>query len=250
MVRSFLILTMLLAVATSVAGQGVNFSVVPTSIPLGQKLLLSFTNQSSSTIGFSNPAPWSIHDAKNQLVFSPVVITIPVSVPPRTTTLWFWDQLDMNLQPVVPGAYEARITFNLGQTTLKAPFTIEDVSLTLSGQATPGGTLTLNLRAPQAAGMTYQTALAFSDSGISLPGKRVLSLAPDPLFFVSLLVGPPVFEKFAGVLDSTGSGVSKLNIPNTSALVGVQAFAAFATYHPSGPGGIFNHSASQKFQIK
>lgn len=250
MVRSILILTVLLAVATSVAGQGVNFSVVPTSVPLGQKLLLSFTNQSSNTIWFASPAPWSIHDARNQLVFSPIVITIPVSVPPRTATLWNWDQLDHNLKQVGPGNYEARITFNLGQTTLKAPFTIEDVSLTLSGQATPGGTLILNLRAPQAAGMVYQTALAFSDSGISLPGRRVLSLAPDPLFFVSILAVPPVFEKFAGVLDSTGNGVSKLNIPGTSALIGVQAFAAFVTFHPSGPAGIFNHSASKKFQIK
>jgi hypothetical protein len=74
--------------------------------------------------------------------------------------------------------------------------------------------------------------------GIPIGGGRVLPLNPDPLFFGSILGGPPVFGDFAGLLDGNGRATAKLWIPKVTQLKGLRFFAAYAVFHLAAPSGI------------
>jgi len=107
------------------------------------------------------------------------------------------------------------------------------------------------LRSPKAGRLPYRTALSFSDQwGIPLPGKRLLPLAPDPLFFVSATSALPIFGNFVGTLDATGAGTSWLDIPRDLRLLGLRFHAAFVAFNPSSPGGVHSFSNAESLQIQ
>jgi len=94
-------------------------------------------------------------------------------------------------------------------------------------------------------------ALAFGGApGIRLPGKRLLELNPDPLFFLSVTTALPMFGNFTGTLDSSGKASAWVDIPRDPALYGLQFAAAFLTFNPSSPGGIHAFSKSTVVSIR
>ena len=72
---------------------------------------------------------------------TPMGLPVIVSIPPLGSKQWTWDQKDWNSVQVPAGIYEARITYSdsIGKKTLKTPFQIDQVTLAVSGNATPGG---------------------------------------------------------------------------------------------------------------
>jgi hypothetical protein len=246
--------TLFLALGCSLApAQSVTLTTFPQTAALGQHLQIILDNRTPNTVGLPTPAPWSIHDSASRVVFSPITIQIPVSLPPFQSKKWTWDQKDMNLAQVAPGAYEARLRYftTTGPIDLKAPFTIDSAVLSVSSQPTPGATVRFGLSAPRAPGRVYQVALSFGTSpGIPLAGGRLIPLNVDHLLFASLTVGPPLFNQFLGVLDRSGTGAARLAVPNQSALIGVRFHTGFAAFDHPAPGGVLTFSDAVPLQIK
>ncbi len=85
------------------------------------------------------------------------------------------------------------------------------------------------------AGHHYQVAASLGRGPFHL-GTCHIHLSVDHLFWNSLLVGPPVFNGYTGTLDSTGSAVAWMRIPNIHSLVGIVVYHAAISYvsvHPS-----------------
>jgi hypothetical protein len=245
----------LLVVASLAPTQGVSFYVKPKEAALGQTVLVVLDNQSTNTLFLPGGLwPWSMHDSKNELAYAPPPLPVASPIPPRTKMQWPWDQRDRNGKLVSPGAYEARVFYyviGVGNYQGRAPLTIKPVSVVVEDPASPGARVNLGLFAQESAGLTYRLALAFSDTpGIPLPGKRTVPLAPDVLFFYSVLVGPPFFNNFVGTLDSRGQASAYLKIPNDPNLRGYTVYAAFVTFDPTAPGGFRTVSDAASFPIR
>jgi hypothetical protein len=115
-----------------------------------------------------------------------------------------------------------------------------------AGPATPGSSYQLHVRFPRSGGRSYMILASVSGfrPGIALPDatRRVLSLAPDPLFYTLLLQGslPGLFNDFRGVLDSTGRPVGR--IPTVDLPVGLpkgsQIYFAALALNPTMSSGI------------
>jgi hypothetical protein len=65
-------------------------------------------------------------------------------------------------------------------------------------------------------------------------GPCTLFLTPDTLFAASVLVGPPIFTNYTGVLSASGAGTGKLMVPKVPALVGLCVFHAGVAFDKSG----------------
>lgn len=111
----------------------------------------------------------------------------------------------------------------------------------LLAQGTPnlGATVTLALNSGTDAGRSYVMAASLGNSGVSLPGGRILPLAPDTLFFLTVTFGglPPYLTGFVGVLNAQGSANATAVIPTAPAFVGVTLHFAYVVIDPAGPGG-------------
>jgi len=246
------VFTVFLLTISAVNAQ-VFWTVYPDPVPLEQSVLLEIENRTRSTIQLPSSAPWAIYDSQGGLVFGPIGLPVMIPVPPLATQQWTWDQKDGNSQQVKSGTYEARISYwtSSQKVTLKTLFQIEQVTLTVSGKATPGGRITLNLHAPTSTGRLYQLACALGTKpGIPLPGTRLLELNADPLFFLSILYPYPIFDNFSGITSKSGYGTGYINIPNSKILIGVTIYTAFVTLDSSAPGGIGVHSASKTINIQ
>jgi len=110
------------------------------------------------------------------------------------------------------------------------------------------GTLSLNFGAAQA-GKTYQIALSWGHMpGIPVTGvgpnsvSGHIHVAPDGLFFASMLNGPPVFNNFSGTLNSWGQPKQTpyVNIPDLWILVGLHLNGAAVAYDKNGITAISN----------
>ena len=255
-VVSVLIVLTLVAVTAVASAQTATLTVTPNPAPTGQQLRITLANNSTSTILMGDSGPWAIYDAANRFVFSPIVLPAVFMLPPGQKRWWTWDQKDRIPQQVAPGRYEVRLYCSLTPTgpaaVLKAQFTIGSTStVTVSGQASPGGTVSFLLRSPSFVGRGYQAALSLGKApGIPIGGARVLQLNPDPLFFASVTVGPPVFTSFAGQLDSSGRATARLKLPNIAQLRGVRFFAAFLVFHLAGPNGIAEASPAVQVVVQ
>ncbi|MBN2492829.1 MAG: hypothetical protein JXQ29_18415 [Planctomycetes bacterium] len=123
-------------------------------------------------------------------------------------------------------------------------------SLLSVGRPQVGTTYPLDLQALGDAGLAYQVALSASGPTPGIPiDRRVVPLAPDPLFF--LVLGnalPGTLKKFAGTLDAAGAGRAELVIPGNPALAGTLLHGAFATY-PGAPSGIKTLSNAWRFVL-
>jgi len=79
---------------------------------------------------------------------------------------------------------------------------------------------------------------------------RNLGLSVDALLLLStggLL--PAIFKDYAGILDASGKGTATLNIPNSSALVGLDIYTAFITLLGTAPSGVASVSNTFNFKI-
>jgi len=102
-----------------------------------------------------------------------------------------------------------------------------------SGPSTPGSTWTVQASFPADAGRFYQlgAALGFTP-GIPTP-RGLVSLTPDPLFFLAFLA-PAIFQRFSGQLDSSGTALAAIAIPAVPALKGLRLFVVGLTYDSQG----------------
>lgn len=246
-----LLLGLILA-ASGVSAQ-VFFTVYPDPVPLEQSVVLRIENRMRSTIQLPSSAPWTIHDSLGGLVYAPMSLPVTVPVKPLASVQWTWGQKDFKQQQVKAGSYEARINYWLGSQNypLKTPFQIDQVTLGISGNATPGGRVHLDIHASTSTGMPYQLACSLGDMpGIALPVTRLLRLNPDPLFFLSILFPGTTFQNFTGITSKSGYGTGFVNIPGDKRLIGVTFFAAYVTLHAAAPGGIHVYSTSKAVLIQ
>jgi len=147
------------------------------------------------------------------------------------------------------GAYTAT-TGSMGNSGLKTRITIKDGSITVSGTARPGTTVSLDLASPSDAGNVYQLASSFGTGPIPL-GSRKLNLSFDSLLLITAQNQVPgVFVRYSGTFDSTGLARAQIKIPSLPALTGVRIHSAFVSLNPSSPLGIQTISPSTMFSIQ
>ncbi len=101
----------------------------------------------------------------------------------------------------------------------------------------PGSTINYTLQAQLDGGFPYQLALALSSGAIPID-SRVVQLALDPLFLLSVQGLLPGLSGAVGQLDTTGQASASLAIPNIPQLTGVKVHSAFITLNPSAPSGV------------
>jgi len=247
--RTILTLTVLLSLSALACAQGVKVDVFPDPVPTGQPVSINITN-------FTN-GPIVVHPGGLEVI-SPdgVVSRIPGADPgdvfeAGAAKLVRWDQTHSGrLAPA--GEHVARFTFfgAAGNVvTVEKKFQITNDRLTVSGDPLPGLDLRFRLDSPRAAGTRYQLACSFStDPGIALPGNRLLGLAPDTLFFLSVFAGQGIFHDFSGALDADGTADASVSIPDLPELLGVRIHAAYVTFIPS-DGSFLTYSAPAGFTI-
>ena len=101
-----------------------------------------------------------------------------------------------------------------------------------------GAVFDLSIRFGSHPTMRYAAAAALARApGIPIAGDRIIPLAPDALFFTSLVV-PEVFRGFHGVLDASGAAAASVALPDLPGLQGVRVFYAAVVLDPTAPGGI------------
>ena len=110
----------------------------------------------------------------------------------------------------------------------------EYATLRAQTRACLGQTLVFDLTVPGAPGMGYAMAASFSRTpGLSLPppDRRIIPLAQDDLFWLSVWTGLPLFDGFHGFLDIHGAGSACVAIPQDplGTLIGVNVHFAFLT---------------------
>jgi hypothetical protein len=113
-----------------------------------------------------------------------------------------------------------------------------------------GTTQTLYLLSAQEPGFPYQLGSSLGSGPIPI-GNRQLGLTVDDMLVVS--VGgflPMIFDGYAGVLDYSGKGTARLNIPNVAALKGIKIHSAFVTLQASAPSGVSTISSTYSFDIQ
>jgi hypothetical protein len=138
------------------------------------------------------------------------------------------------------GGLKTRLTVN----NVILPTTIAGV-----GIARPGGTMNLTLSAPMDPALPYRAATSLGVGPIYID-IRTLQLSNDAIFRASVLhYLPTVFVRYAGVLDSQGRGLAKIDIVDSPKLIGVMLHSAFVTLDPTAPSGISSISNTYSFQI-
>ncbi len=253
MYRNPLALVALLAalIATPVAAQ-VSIILDPPVAPLGQPVRITVANGPAWPIDSIEMWP---HVTGPNIAFGPPPPP-PGSWPmaPNTSRGWTWNQRHyLTSQPVGPGVLTVGYSYWLRNgplLKLSTKLVIDDIDLRVRVAAPRGSTLPLALRAPKSAQMTYQVALSLRDApGIRITGGRLLTLAPDGLFLLSL-AGAPGFTGFSGTLDAAGNGAASIAIPQTAALTGLRVFAAFVTISNTFPVGVHQYSYRKAFVIR
>jgi len=133
---------------------------------------------------------------------------------------------------------------------LKMQFKFHDIRIILTGNPTPGGTVSLMLEAPPDGGLPYQAACSFGQGPIML-GSRKLELSPDALMGLSTSgLLPTVFKNFAGILDTAGKGQADLVLPNSPVIKGLRIYNAFVTVDAKAPFGLKSISPTEMFLIQ
>jgi len=111
----------------------------------------------------------------------------------------------------------------------------------------PGNLTTIELRGT--ANLTYQCACSFTNAvGIHVDSRRI-PLDPDDLMVISFQL-PLMFQKFSGVLDTTGAGMAGIHLPAIPALKGVWFYLAMITLDPTARNGIRNISNDLRIEIQ
>lgn len=133
----------------------------------------------------------------------------------------------------------------LEATRIANPALISSMSPTGSGQ-----TVQLALSSKSHAGMPFQTATAFGLGPIPVD-SRYLALAPDGLFFLTLLgMGKPIFQGYGGKLDANGQGMASITLPREALFKGLHLYSAFVVLDARSPTGIAGISNSHRLVIQ
>lgn len=114
------------------------------------------------------------------------------------------------------------------------------VPLSMRAIPRPGGTVPLDLHAPNDPNRSYIMAVSLSNAGIPV-GSRVIPLFPDTIFFVTLSnFLPTVTRNYQGVLDANGRATATLDLTSLTnpALQGITLHHAFVVLNPASPNGI------------
>jgi hypothetical protein len=133
----------------------------------------------------------------------------------------------------------------LEATRSSTPALISSMSPSGSGQ-----TVQLALSSRAHAGMTYQAATSFGLGPIPVD-SRYMALAPDGLFFLTLLgMGKPVFSGFGGKLDAMGKSMASITLPREPIFKGIHLYTAFVVLDSKSPTGIAGISNSHRLVIQ
>ena len=109
------------------------------------------------------------------------------------------------------------------------------------GSAARGTTYQLRIGFPGAAGLPYAAALSLGgiQPGIGLPDGRRIALAPDPLFWVTAVLGdiPGLTRGLRGTLSATGQATAFIAVPN-GLPAGLRIFASAVGIDAGAPVGL------------
>jgi hypothetical protein len=119
-----------------------------------------------------------------------------------------------------------------------------------SGAGQPGTPIAFSLFSPSDAGLPFQVGSSFGNGPIPIDTRKI-ELSPDNLLFLSVggLV-PSIFSGYVGLLDASGNGSAKLNIPNIPALKGLRIYTTFLTLKATAPSGVSNIAPSFLFTVQ
>ncbi len=115
---------------------------------------------------------------------------------------------------------------------------IIEPSLEMTGTATPGATIGLDLTSALEPNAAYLMGLTGGTTGFSLSDGRVVPADPDWLLTLSTTAGNPLLPTPSGALDATGFATSPMNVPALPVLSGLSFYAAGAIALPAAPVGI------------
>ncbi len=119
-----------------------------------------------------------------------------------------------------------------------------------SGSGAPGTSIMLSLLAAADAGLTYQVGSSLGGGPIPI-GNRLLGLSLDAILDASVNgYLPMIFQNYTGVLDASGKGTARINIPNLPGLKGVRLHTAFLTLKLGAPLGIESISNTFVFTVQ
>lgn len=94
-------------------------------------------------------------------------------------------------------------------------------------------------------GKFYRMAASFGQyPGFNL-GSWKICLVPDNLFILSLVVGPPLFLGYTGVVGAGGQAAGQLKVPNIPALAGLCVYHAAVIFDQSGIVGATNSDGTK-----
>jgi len=83
-------------------------------------------------------------------------------------------------------------------------------------------------------GQFYQIAASRGQAPIILSNNCHLCLTIDNIFLYSILIGPPIFINYSGVISAAGTATGRFNVPNSTVLVGMCVFHAGIAFGPVG----------------
>jgi hypothetical protein len=95
-----------------------------------------------------------------------------------------------------------------------------------------------------AIGDFYQIGASLGQTPLSF-GNCHICLDVDAILFASLLVGPPIFNGYAGTVPVGGSVNAKFAVPNLTALIGLCVYHAGVSYDNKGVTGCTNTAGTQ-----
>ena len=139
---------------------------------------------------------------------------------------------------------------NAGSPSRVEVYVSSGASIIGAGTGGIGTTQSLYLLSAQEPGFPYQLGSSLGSGPIPI-GNRQLGLSADDMLVVS--VGgflPMIFDGYSGLLDYSGKGLAKMNIPNVTALKGIKIHSAFVTLQASAPSGISTISSTYSFDIQ
>jgi hypothetical protein len=107
-----------------------------------------------------------------------------------------------------------------------------------AGRFRAGEAYNLSFAFPGSPGAQYVAALSLRlRPGFALPDGRIVHLAADPLFFLSLGGIPGITTGFAGTLDPSGRASGAITLP-AGFPVGVRIFVSAFAVNPARPSGL------------
>ena len=219
-----------------------NATVGPDPAPLGCLVHITVSNDRPGSGGLTG-CPWEVFDANMQLVYEPTCVPNPVLIGPYGWISFTWDQRDLAGNPVPPGDYFVRVTFDpgFGEPAI-VPLTVGGAELghVLEGTATISETITgedrpFQLCSPLDPGAPF-LLLASTSADVGIPtcgGTFPLDL--DALLLATLVPNGILTGSFGNLSNAGTSSAPRLDLPPLPSIVGLSIHTAFATLEFAAP---------------